>query len=130
MNKIIKSTILEDLAQAPGCGRDVRERHEWDDGAVTEVYYRCADKVDARKLMALRVPALEQQRAASEAAQMEQEAMEAKRIAALKRLPVADVADVLMVSDAEAQKMKTDAEVMARMEADADTIAEREMTRG
>jgi len=110
MASIIKSTITEDLAQAPGCGRDITERHEWDDGTVSEVYYRCADKVDARKLMALRVPSLEQQRASQEAAQVEQEAMEAKRLAALKRLPVTDIADVLRVSEAEAQRMKTDAD--------------------
>ena len=110
MASIIKSTITEDLAQAKGCGRDVRERHEWDDGMVTEVYYRVGDKVDAHKLMALRVPLLEQQRAASEAAQVEQEAMEAKRAAVLKRLPVADVADVLMIDTTEAQRMKADAD--------------------
>jgi hypothetical protein len=60
--------------------------------------------------MALRVPSLEQQRASQEAAQVEQEAMEAKRLAALKRLPVADVADVLMIDATEAQRMKTDAD--------------------
>ena len=110
MASIIKSTITENLAQAPGCGRDIRERHEWDDGTVTEVYYRCAEKTDAKATMLARVPSLEQQRAASEAAQVEQEAMEAKRAAVLKRLPVADVADVLMIDTTEAQRMKTDAD--------------------
>ncbi len=116
MASIIKSTILEDLAQAPGCGRDVRERHEWDDGMVTEIAYRCADKTDAAKVMQARVAVLEAQRVQREAEAAEQLALEAKRLAVIKRLPVADVAAVLMVStsDANREKQRADAREVSR----------------
>jgi len=120
MASIIKSTITENLAQAPGCGRDIRERHEWDDGTVSEVYYRAGDKHDAKAAMLARVAVLESQRVEREAREAEDAALEAKRLAALKRLPVADIADVLMVPETEAQKMK----------ADADRATVREVSRG
>ena len=110
MATIIKSTITEDLAQAKGCGRDVRERHEWDDGTVSEVSYRCADKTDAKAVMLARVAVLHAERTARDAREAEDAAKDAKRKAALKKLPVADIADVLRVSEAEAAKMKTDAD--------------------
>jgi hypothetical protein len=109
---IIKSTILEDLAQAPGFGRDIRERHEWDDGTVTEIAYRCHDKADAKKAMLTRVSILEAQRAAKEAADAEQAALEAKRLAVIKKLSVEDVADVLMVSVDDASREKQRADVL------------------
>ena len=106
MAAIVKSTITEDQAQ--GCGRDVRERHEWDDGTVSEAYYRAGDKHDAKAAMLARVAVLESERTARDAREAEEEALEAKRLAALKRLAIADIADVLRVSEAEAQKMKAD----------------------
>jgi hypothetical protein len=112
MAKIIKSYIVEDLAQAKGCGRDVRERHEWDDGNVTEITYRCHDKADAKKAMLTRVSILEAQRAAQEAAAVEQAALEAKRLAVIKKLSVEDVADVLMVSVDDASREKQRADVL------------------
>ena len=117
MASIIKSTITENLAQAPGCGRDVRERHEWDDGTVTEVYYRAGDKHDAKAAMLARVDVLESERTARDAREAEDAAREAKRIAALKRLPVADIADVLMVDEAEATDMKDKADLQTAREA-------------
>ena len=110
MASIIKSTITEDLAQVPGCGRDVRERHEWDDGTVSDVYYRCADKHDAKAAMLARVAVLEAERTARDVREAEDAALEAKRLAALKRLPVTDIADVLRVSEAEATDMKNKAD--------------------
>ena len=102
MARITKSTIVEDLAQARGHGRDVRERHDWSDGTVTEVYYRAADKADVGALMAARVPVLEQQRAEQAARDSERAELERKQREAIATLDAAVVADVLMVSRDEA----------------------------
>ncbi len=108
--KIIDSTIIEDLAQRPGYGRDVVERHTWSDGTVSEVRYRAADKADVKAVMLARVPVLERQRAAREAAEAERLAAEQRQADAIKRLDAKDVADVLMitVSDAERRGAKTE----------------------
>jgi len=106
--KITKSIIVESLPQR--LGRDVRERHVWEDKTETDVYYRAGPKVDVQKTMLARVPVLEAQRAAREAEEAERAALESKQRDAIKRLALADVADVLMVSETEAAALKVSAD--------------------
>jgi hypothetical protein len=103
--RIVTSTIIAEHVQRDG-RRDITERHVTDTGETIDVHYRADAKADVRRTMRNRVAVIEAQLAERAAREAEQAALEARRDEVIKRLPVANVADVLMVDEAEASRLK------------------------
>ncbi len=103
--RITNSIIIAEHVQRDG-RRDITERHVTDTGETIDVHYRAEAKADVERTMRDRVAVIEAQLAERAARAVEQAALESKRDEVLKRLPVDDVADVLMVSEDEASRLK------------------------
>ncbi len=106
MAKIIKSEIIENLQQAFGCGRDVREKHEWDDGKITIIYYRASDNTNVNEVMLNRVAVLEEERTAHEQLLIDLEAFNTDNDVWLRQNDVDRIITVLQVSYEEAVALK------------------------
>ena len=116
--RIVTSTILSDRRQIDD-RRHIHERHVDSTGRHHDCHWLAEERADVARIMRNRVPAIESQLARRAAEDVEREGLEARQRESLRRLDVAEIADVLMVNANEAARLKN-----AAMLADSDASEE------
>ena len=105
----MNSTIIHQHRQRHGTW--VTEEHVTDDGTVIHRTYFAAPETDTRAVLAVNAAAVAREHAARLVQAAEDAATEQRRVAAIRRLDVQDVADILGISREEAEERKRVKEV-------------------